>query len=99
LEGWDVWQSQVIRGWKDEGRREGLEAQRRSLLKALQARFPGELPADLAQRIAQAADLALLERWFDSALAVPSLEAFRAAIQAAPSPPPAPTNGAGPGAC
>jgi hypothetical protein len=93
LEDPEVWQSQVIRGWRDQGRREGqVEVQRQSLLKVLQARFPGEVTAELTQTIDQAADLDVLSRWFDSALAVPSLQAFRAAIQV-PQAPTAPANG------
>ncbi len=88
LEGFDMWQSEVIREWKTAG---GLEAQRSSLLKVLRARFQPELPADLAQRIEQTTDLNLLTRWFDAALAMPTLDAFRSAIQAA-SPPTAQHN-------
>lgn len=80
-----MWQSQVIREWKTVG---SQEAQRSSLLKVLRARFQPELPADVAQRIEQTTDLNILTRWFDAALAVSTLDAFRGVIQATP---PAPT--------
>jgi hypothetical protein len=41
---------EVVLGWKREGL---LEAKRGDLLKVLQARFPPEVPADLAQAIQQ----------------------------------------------
>ena len=56
-----------------EGRKEGrVEALRKTLLKLLRNRF-GVLPADAETRI-QAAGDALLETWFDRALAASSLD-------------------------
>jgi hypothetical protein len=79
LEGFDMWQSQVIR----EGK---AQTQRSNLLKVLRARFQPELPADLAQKIEQTKDLDVLTRWFDAALTTTTLDAFRTAMQTA-SPP------------
>ena len=64
----------TVADWlRSEGRSEGrVEALRKTLLKLLRTRF-GELPADAEQRI-QAAGDALLETWFDRALAAPSLD-------------------------
>ena len=93
LEGWDVWQSQVIREWKSEAHREGqLQANRSALLKALRARFGAEVPADLTQVIQQPADLEVLSRWYDAAPEAPSLEAFRSVTQPGPVPPQPPTS-------
>ena len=74
-----MWQSQVIREWKTAGR---LEEKRKDLRQVLRSRFQSELPADLAQRIEQTTDLDVLTRWFDAALAMPTLDAFRNAVQA-----------------
>jgi hypothetical protein len=97
LEGWNMWESQVIREWKtaarqeglQEGRQEGLlEANRTSLLKLLQRRFKAEIPSDLLQLIQQTNDLETLGRWFDAAVEISSADAFRNLIQAPPAPPP-----------
>lgn len=103
LEGWNVWQSQVIKEWKDATRQEGLqegrlqgqlegqlEASRGQLLKLLRTRFQSEVPADLTQTIEQTTKLETLSQWFDSALTASTLEAFRSAVQG----PPPPINGA-----
>jgi len=82
LEGFDMWESQVIREWKTAGRVEGrVEQLRNNLRQVLRSRFQSELPADLAQRIEQLTDLDVLMRWFDAALAMPTLDAFRNAVQ------------------
>jgi hypothetical protein len=83
LEGFDMWQSQVIREWKTEAR---LEEKRNDLLKVLRVRFPPEVPADLARRIEETTDLDLLTRWFDAALSIPTLDAFRSNLQTVSSP-------------
>jgi hypothetical protein len=89
-----MWQSQVIKGWKDEGRQEGaLARQRSNLLKLVRSRLSGALPPGLAQQIEQERELATLERWFDQALAAGTPEAL---LQALGKAPPAPTNGAAP---
>jgi len=84
LEGFDMWQSEVIREWKTAGR---LEAQRNDLLLVLRERFQTEVPADLVQKIQQTLDLSVLTSWLSAALKVPSLDAFRSAMQ--PGSPPA----------
>jgi hypothetical protein len=87
LEGWDMWQSQVIKGWRDQG---ALEDRRESIVQLLRARFSVELPADLVRQISQTTDLATLKRWFDAAITAPSLEAFGATLKATSA---APVNG------
>ncbi len=82
LEGFDMWQSEVIREWKTAGRREGrLEEKHGDLLLVLRERFQTEVPTDLAQRIEQTTDLEVLSNWLTAALRAPSLDAFRSAIQ------------------
>ena len=87
LETFDMWQSQVIKEWKDAGRQEGRQQEKRNdLLKVLRSRFKGEVPADLTQAIQQTDDLGILSRWFDDALEVASLDEFRNRVQATPPP-------------
>jgi hypothetical protein len=82
----NMWQSQVIREWKDAGRQEArLEERRSALVKVLQKRFPPEIPADLTQMIQQSTDPEQLSRWFDAALDAPSLDAVRNVIQPSPT--------------
>ena len=70
--------------WKDEGRAEGFaaglaagmaEAHREDLLKLLRVKYH-HLPVELADTVRGATDLDQLTRWFDAALAAPTLEAF-----------------------
>ena len=79
LEGFDMWQSQVIKEWKDEGRQ---EEKRNGLLQVLRVRFKTEPPPELTQMIQATTDLATLSRWFDAALETASLEEFRSRMQA-----------------
>lgn len=88
-----MWQSQVIKEWKDAGRTEGraegraegevegtLRTLRSDVLKALRVRFHVEVPPDLALAIERTADVEVLDRWFETALNATSLEAFRAVV-------------------
>ena len=89
LEGWNMWQSQVIKEWKDAGRAEGhaeggaegtLRTLRRDVLKALRVRLQIEVPPDLAQAIERIADVEVLNRWFEAALNASTLEGFREVV-------------------
>lgn len=73
-----------ILAWKSEGRAEGfaeglaaglLDARRDDLMKLLRVKFH-QLPPELTAAVRGAADLAALSRWFDAALAAPTLEGF-----------------------
>jgi hypothetical protein len=87
LERVDMWESQVIREWKNKGRDEGrLETRQDVLLRALRVRFRAEVPEDLAQQVRQTTDPEVLTRWFDAALVAQSLEAFRSVVQAGETP-------------
>jgi len=88
LEGFNVWESQVIREWKTAGR---LEEKRNDLLRALRVRLAPEVPADLTHTVEQTTDLDVLTRWFDAALTAPTLDAFRS-VMGSGTPPTAPTN-------
>ena len=78
LETFDMWQSQVIKEWKDAGRQ---EEKRNDLLMLLQARFKAEVPADLSQTIQQTDDLGTLSQWLLAVLEVASLDEFRSRMQ------------------
>ncbi len=79
-----MWESQVIREWKTPGR---VEEKRSDLLLVLREWFQIEVPADLAQKIQQTTDLGVLTGWLRTASTVPTLDAFRTAIQSTPAPP------------
>lgn len=73
-----------ILAWKMEGRAEGfaeglaaglLDARRDDLLKLLRVKFH-QLPPELSAAVRGATDLSQLSRWFDAALAAPTLEGF-----------------------
>ncbi len=85
LEGWMVRESQIINGWKKEGRDEGvLLARRAAVLRALRVRFQTTAPDDLRLAIEGTNDPDTLDRWFDAALTASTLDAFRTALRQAP---------------
>jgi hypothetical protein len=73
LEGWNVERSRVADEWRGEARR-------RDLLRVLEVRFPGGLPADLVASVSAQSDLDMLTRWFDQALTATTLEEVRTAL-------------------
>jgi hypothetical protein len=82
LEGWNMVESQVVKGWQEkariEGRAEGrAEALRANLGQVLQVRFQQPLPPEISDQIT-AANLDTLQRWFGLALRAASLDEFRA---------------------
>jgi hypothetical protein len=73
-----------ILNWKAEGRAEGmaegmalgmLEARREDLMKVLRVKYQ-TLPPELTAAVRGSKELDLLTRWFEAALAAPTLEAF-----------------------
>src|SRR5262249_53947843 len=79
LEGWNVWESQVIRGWMEEGAaRATLATRRQVLLQVLRVRFQAEAPEDVKRAVEGTTDLEILSRWFDAAVTAASLDDFRA---------------------
>jgi hypothetical protein len=84
LEGWDMVQSKLVAGWREEGRQEGrAEARREDLLKLLRRKFPDQSLGELTQLLQQQKDPRILDGWVDIALDAASADAFRAAIQPA----------------
>jgi hypothetical protein len=81
LEGWNVRESQIILGWKREGKEEGaLETKRADLIHALEFRLRVTIPPELRNAIDGTNDLDILSRWFDAALGAQTLDEFRAAL-------------------
>jgi hypothetical protein len=78
LEGLNVRRSPFLEQIRNEGRVEGRGEERaEALVQALQVKFPGQVTADLIQRIEQTRDVALLRQWFAAGLAAGSLEEFQ----------------------
>jgi hypothetical protein len=78
LEGWEMWHSQVVQQWKDEGRAEGeLRTQRSNLLQILRLQFKVEIPPDLVTLIEQTTSMDVLNRWLNLSFEVSSLDDFR----------------------
>ena len=65
LEGWNVKESSVIRGWQLEGK---LEGARENLLELLQGKFGEPLPSDLRTAIESCTELETLKHWFRQAI-------------------------------
>jgi hypothetical protein len=81
LEGWNVKQSRQVLEWQAEARQEAdLERFRRDILRALELRYRGPVPTDLAAQVAALTDLEVLSQWFDATQTADNLEAFRASI-------------------
>jgi hypothetical protein len=68
------------------------KTKRDDLVEILEYRFRAPLPADLSAALAEQKDLNTLSRWFRLAYSVPSLDAFRAALQNGQEPPSAPSS-------
>ena len=75
--------------WKSEGRAEGLaeglamgmlEARREDLLKVLRVKYQ-MLPQELTALVRGSSDMDRLTRWFEAALAAPTLELFAVLIR------------------
>jgi hypothetical protein len=82
LKEWNVKLSQTVLQWQAEARAEGraegrAENQADSILLLLTERFPGGVPADIADQVRAVRDLEKLTRWFKAAVAVSSVEEFR----------------------
>jgi len=78
LEGFEMTESQVVNEWMSKGR---LEERRQKLLEALEMRFPGEVPNEVAQLVNQQESLTLLDDWFRAALRVSTFAQFLAVLK------------------
>jgi hypothetical protein len=85
LEGWNVRESQVIKGFKDEGKVEGrIEARREDLLKVIRARLQNPVPDPVRLAVEGTNDPDILSQWFDAALTAKTLEELRATMKVQP---------------
>jgi hypothetical protein len=85
LEGWQVQESQVILSWMDRGKQRGsAEAWRDALLKLMRSRFQDPVPEAIRLAVEGTNDPDTLGRWFDIALAAPTLAEFQAAMRRQP---------------
>jgi hypothetical protein len=78
-------ESQVISGWMDRGKNQGvLERGREDLLLVVQRRLASPVPEDLRLAIEGTNDPDVLRRWLGAALDAATLEQFRAAMRQVP---------------
>lgn len=77
LEGLNVTRSPFLESIRAEGRKEGrAEDRAEALMQLLEARFPGQAPVGLLQRIQHHRDLEQLRQWFTTALTASTLDEF-----------------------
>jgi hypothetical protein len=77
LEDWTVEESPIINKWQAQAR---IKDRRDWLLRLVRAKFPGQVPPELASAIESQSDEDQLSRWYDLALAASSLEQLRSAL-------------------
>jgi hypothetical protein len=93
LEGFDMQESAIMRGWRKEGLDEGMEkgmekgaltTARAAVLKVLQARFPGEpVPEGVRAALERSADLGRLTDWLGVAALTASPADFERSLASA----------------
>jgi hypothetical protein len=77
LEGFEMTESQVVNEWIQQGEVQGeLKRQRRNLLQALSARFPGAVTEEITRLVNEQDSLPLLDDWFQAALHAATFEQF-----------------------
>ena len=77
--------SQQVLEWQEEARpEEAVQRMRRVVLRALELRYRGPVPEDVAAAVAGLGDVDELSRWFDATQTTDSVDAFRAAVALAP---------------
>jgi hypothetical protein len=82
LEGWEMKESQYIKGWLNKGIVQGaVSARRADLLMTLRTRLPDPVPEDVSLAVEGTNDPDTLARWFAAALRVGTWAEFRAAMQ------------------
>jgi hypothetical protein len=75
-------ESQLVREWTAEARREGrLATRREDLLLILEKRFPNPIPKEVVDLINRQDSAELLRDWVRAAIRVQTLEEFLAVIQ------------------
>jgi hypothetical protein len=75
-------ESQIVLGWKNEGKLEGIvEARRANVLTVLRLRFQDPVPESIRLKVERANDPDILARWLQAAVTTTSLAKFRAAMR------------------
>jgi hypothetical protein len=81
LGSWDMSESQIFLKWMAEARREGeVKNARAWLLRVLDARFPGAVPAEVRDLIDKQDSVEMLNDWHEAALKAFSIDEFRAYV-------------------
>jgi len=82
LEGWEMKESQYIKGWLNQGKVQGVvERGRSDLLKLLRAKLHDPVPEEVRLAIEGTNDPGTLDRWYDAALQAGTWPDFRAAMR------------------
>jgi hypothetical protein len=82
LEGWEMKESQYIKGWLNEGKAQGVvEARRAALLKVLRAKLADPVPEEVSLAVEGTNDPDTLDRWLDAALQTGTWAEFRAVMK------------------
>ena len=77
LEGLEMTESMIVNGWIRQGEVKGLLTQsRQKLLRLVERKFVGLVPAEIARAINQQESLEILDLWFDEAIAANTIEDF-----------------------
>jgi hypothetical protein len=77
-----VQESQVIRGWIERGRQQGImQAGRKNILTLVRLRLHDPVPEEVRLAVERTNDLATLDRWFDAALIATTLDEFLSAMR------------------
>ena len=73
-------ESMIVNGWIRQGEVKGqLASHRQKLLRLLERKFAGLVPAEIARAISQQESLEVLDLWFDEAISAITMEEFIAA--------------------
>jgi len=79
----DMRESDLLKLWTAPARRRArLRIYRKRLLQWAQARFPGAIPAEVAEFVRQQESEKILAEWFEVAITAPSAEEFLTAVRA-----------------
>jgi hypothetical protein len=79
LEDLEMTESQVVNRWIERAQ---LQSAREYLPRALENRFPGQVPAEVTETINQQPSEAMLKRWFGQAMTAVTLADFIAVLRA-----------------
>lgn len=75
-------ESMIVNEWIRQGDARGqLSGARRSLIRLVERKFTGSVPAEVVRVITQQESLELLDLWFDEALSANSIEQFTAVLR------------------